>query len=407
MNATDDAFLAEAKVRYRDANRANLEWILSRPVLRHHFLNTKLNPLTLTDYTAADGWRGPDYLYGWMAGRGLETLLSQAAFFAGHDPDLAGRLEAAAQRLYEGLAALHARHGACFFCYDGNDMPVIRDAAGDPVPQNTGTGFFTYSDAFALKGLIAAAARFDPSRLAACRARMADLIGAIEEGRFIMDEWSPLAGETAAAQKPEFGPRMILLGAAAMLRRIGLDQDAAFGDRFIDHVLAQHLDRPAGGNGGSGLLRDAVGGDTCNTGHAIEFVGFALEYLPDGAPGDLIARLEDLLVSSFRAGFHGTGICLSVAPSGEPLSPYYPWWSLPETIRAAALCHARTGNPDVLDVWRAADAAFFRHYRRAELPIDYQTRTSDGPVDFVPSTPDLDPGYHTGLSLLGAIAATA
>jgi len=29
--------------------------------------------------------------------------------------------------------------------------------------------------------------------------------------------------------------------------------------------------------------------------------------------------------------------------------------------------------------------------------------TRDGPVDFIPATPDLDPGYHTGLSLLAAI----
>ena len=29
--------------------------------------------------------------------------------------------------------------------------------------------------------------------------------------------------------------------------------------------------------------------------------------------------------------------------------------------------------------------------------------TVDGPIDHVPATPDLDPGYHTGLSLLAAI----
>jgi len=29
--------------------------------------------------------------------------------------------------------------------------------------------------------------------------------------------------------------------------------------------------------------------------------------------------------------------------------------------------------------------------------------TIDGPVDIVPTTPDLDPGYHTGLSLLVAL----
>jgi len=38
-------------------------------------------------------------------------------------------------------------------------------------------------------------------------------------------------------------------------------------------------------------------------------------------------------------------------------------------------------------------------------PVAYQTMTKEGPIDWVPATPDLDPGYHTGLSLLAAIEA--
>ena len=100
------------------------------------------------------------------------------------------------------------------------------------------------------------------------------------------------------------------------------------------------------------------------------------------------------------------GVRLAVsAASGEPTSPYCPWWSLPETIRAAALCFERSGNRAVLEVWRTAHEAFFGTYWRGEPAIAYQTMTTDGPVDFVPATPDLDPGYHTGLSLLAAIEA--
>jgi hypothetical protein len=64
-----------------------------------------------------------------------------------------------------------------------------------------------------------------------------------------------------------------------------------------------------------------------------------------------------------------------------------------------------TGSDRVLAVWRAAHEAFFRNYWRGEPPIAYQTMTADGPVDYVPATPDLDPGYHTGLSLMQAVAA--
>ena len=56
-------------------------------------------------------------------------------------------------------------------------------------------------------------------------------------------------------------------------------------------------------------------------------------------------------------------------------------------------------------VWRKAHKAFFANYWRGSPAIAYQTRDRNGPVDFVPATPDLDPGYHTGLSFLGGIEA--
>jgi hypothetical protein len=84
------------------------------------------------------------------------------------------------------------------------------------------------------------------------------------------------------------------------------------------------------------------------------------------------------------------------------LNPLRPWWSLPEAIRAAALLWRHTGDPRVLAVWQRADAIFFDRFWRGDPPIAFQTRDGSGPVDHVPATPDLDPGYHTGLSLLAA-----
>jgi len=114
--------------------------------------------------------------------------------------------------------------------------------------------------------------------------------------------------------------------------------------------------------------------------------------------------LETILVSSFEKGFQGPGVRLVVSAStGTPISPYCPWWTLPETMRSAALCLERTGSPDVLRIWQTADAAFFERYWRPGSAVAYQCLTDDGPIDYVPATPDLDPGYHTGLSLLAAI----
>jgi mannose/cellobiose epimerase-like protein (N-acyl-D-glucosamine 2-epimerase family) len=388
------AFIAGARERYAAANAAALRWMLERPRLGGCFLNTKLNPLTLQDYGVADGRRGPGHLYGWIQGRGLEALALHAAFFDGEDAGLAAALDAAAGPLADGLAALAGPAGRVFFRYEGG---VAVDGEGHPQPAAPAVE--TYSDIFAAKGLTAAAWRLG-RRPEPALARLDAIAAAIEAGHFQMDEARPLAPATAAVQPADFGPRMILLGAAGLLHRIGRPECAAFADRFIAHVLTHHFD-PA-----SGLLRSVPGGDHANPGHAIEFVGFAMEHPPAADDPGVRRALGRILVASFAAGFDGRGIALSVSvPEGRALSPFRPWWSLPETIRAAALLFEHERDDAVLAIWQAADAAFFRHYWRGTPPIAFQTLDDAGPVDHVPATPDLDPGYHTGLSLLAAIRA--
>lgn len=400
MIVTDNqAFPQQAAQLYTRVNRETLQWVLARPRLHGAFLNTKMNSITLQDFPDGDGWLEQGILYGWIQGRGLEALLSHAAFFEQHDPAFAEELFGAANTLYRALASLHARHGAAYFAYDRDLQPVRKSADGGMEAQTRDKGIFTYADAFVLKGLIAGSLRFDPGATNGYLDAVATLVDAIENGRFVIDEQCPLTLETAAGQEPEFGPRMIVLGAASLLRRLGLPQATwSFGDRFIAHVLARHRD-PA-----SGLLRDAEGGDRCNVGHAIEFAGFAFEYLPADADAALVDGIAQLLAASFNAGFQEPGLCLHVsAATGDLISPYFPWWPMPETIRAVALAHDRTNDPALMAIWHKAHAAFFDNYWRGTPALAYQTRTAQGPVDYVPATPDLDPGYHTGLSLLGAI----
>ena len=395
-----DAFLREAARAYTDANRRSLQWMLARPKVSGRFLNTKQNSITSADYGEADGWRGQAFTYGWIQGRGLEALSTHAAFFDVVEPELAGELDWAAAPLYQTLDDLYRRDGHAYFCYDQALQPVYPAADGAVVRQERPADLYTYSDAFVCKGLLAAAARRRPEALPRHVADLVDVIAAIEDGRFVMDERRRLDREALGAQGDDFGPRMILLGAAGLLKRIGRGDDAGYADRFISHVLGRHFDEP------SGLLRNVPGGDECNVGHGIEFVGFALEALDPAARPTLLQSLARILVSSFRAGFRGPGISLTVSVrTGLPTSPYYPWWSLPETIRAAALAFEQSGDADALAVWRDAHEAFFRNYWRGEPPIAYQTLTAEGPVDYVPATPDLDPGYHTGLSLMQAIGA--
>jgi hypothetical protein len=395
----DAAFIAAARDTYIAANADTLRWMLARPALHGVYLNTKLNSITLADYSAADGSRGPAYIYGWIQGRGLEAVVRHAQFYAGHDPALARDLDARGRALYAALAELQQRDGHAYFCYDA-DMAPVRFVDGQPVPQTRDAEVVTYSDAFVAKGLVAGAARYAPDELDRRLDDLDRVIAAIEEQRFQMDEAVPLSPATARAQPNDFGPRMILLGAAELLAGIGATGRLGFAPRFIDHILAHHLD-PA-----SSLLANVPGEDACNVGHAIEFAGFAMAWLGTDAPKPLAATLERILVASFDRGFAGPGVALSVSiTSGAVLNPLCPWWSLPETIRTAALCHACSHSDATLRIWRQAHDGFFSRYWRGEPAIAYQTIGPDGPVDFVPATPDLDPGYHTGLSLLGAIEA--
>lgn len=390
-------FFATARQRYLAANAETLRWMLARPPLHGTFVNTKLNPLTLVDYAAADGWRGPDHIYGWIQGRGLEAIVTHAAAYESLDPELTRALDTAGRRLYTALDQLRAADGHVYFCYD-RDMNPIRFTGEIFLPQTRPADIFSFSDTFAAKGLVAGAARYAPADLPRQLEALATVIAAIEDDRFQIDEKVPLGREMRDAEAADFGPRMIMLSAGALLAGIGRRDRTGFADRFIGHVIDNYYD-PA-----SGLLRNVPGEDRCNVGHGIEFVGFALDYLEADADPELLRVLETILVSSFDKGFQGPGVRLVVsAASGAPISPYCPWWALPETIRSAALCHERSRSAESLRVWQKADEVFFRDYWRAGAGIAYQCLTDDGPIDYVPATPDLDPGYHTGLSLLAAV----
>ena len=386
--------------RYENCNERALRWMLARAPLQNGYLNTKMNSITLEDYTNSDGMRGPKYTYGWIQGRGLEAIASHAVYYSDRDTALSAALDIVGKRLYKLLTELQVGDGHVYFCYDANMVPVRQTEGGVIVPQHRLEDVYTYSDAFAAKGLVAAAARYAPEDLPTHLIYLSRVVQAISGGRFQMAEKVALGLDSISGQPNDYGPRMILLGACGMLERIGQPNHATFGREFIEHTLKHHYDEE------SGLLKNIPGCDACNLGHGIELVGFALDYDALASDRALTEQLVEILISSFNAGFSEPGIPLSVsARTSIALNSYCPWWSLPETIRAAALASSITDDPKILEIWAKAHNAFFDYYWRNEVPISYQTRDANGPVDFVPATPDLDPGYHTGLSFLAAINA--
>ena len=397
MTLPDPDFRADAARRYDMANRETLRWMLSRPALKGGFLDTKVNPLTGADYGQGDGLRGPDWTYGWIQGRGLEALATFARHYRDSDPALSRRLLERARALYRRLCAL-TEGGHAYFLYDAGMRPVRPEGAG-VVGQDTPPEVFTFADAFVAKGLVAASALFDPGAVPGHRAYLDRVIASIEDGRFQIDEKAPLGAAAIAAQPDDFGPRMILLGAAGLLRRAG-ETTGPWADRFIAHVVERHFDPE------KGILRNIPGEDAFNAGHGIEFAGFAFDHLRIGADPALRDRLAGILRRSLELSFTGPGVVLSLSlASGRPLLARWPWWKQPEAIRAAALALAHGADPGLFDWWKRTDSAFFGSFWQAGRGYAHQTLGPDGPVDFVPATPDLDPAYHTSLSLLAAQTA--
>jgi hypothetical protein len=389
-------WLLRAANRYESCIRSMLELMLGRPPLKGSFVDTKIQSVTGENYGEDSGLRGPDFTYGWIQGRALEALLGFAEFYRDRDAEFSERLIKRARILFDAMRALQQRDGHIFFLYNENMEPIRPGPDGNQL-QSSEPDIFTYSDAFSAKGLFAASKILAPDYTAASRAYLQAVIDAVEGGRFQMDESTPIRQDALARQADDFGPRMILLGAAGLLHRLGESKETSFADRFIDHVLDRHYDPR------TGLLLNIPGEDKCNVGHIIEFCGFAFDHLLARPKDTRLQKIGSALATSLEYGLQGPGIALYLsARTGRAISPYYPWWPMPEAIRACALGLHLCLDEGLADYWQLADQAFFTHYWRPEKGYAFQTRDSSGPVDFVPATPDLDPAYHTGLSLLAA-----
>ncbi len=79
---------------------------------------------------------------------------------------------------------------------------------------------------------------------------------------------------------------------------------------------------------------------------------------------------------------------------------------MPETVRAAVLSAKLTGDKSLLQIGKSCIEAFFRGYVNPRCHrMAVQTRDEKGNVvQVIPATPDADPGYHTNLSLIDALA---
>ncbi|MBT5057239.1 MAG: hypothetical protein HOM68_11920 [Gemmatimonadetes bacterium] len=413
------------------------------------FVDTKLDLQTGQDFDPADIVRGRDTIYGWIQGRGLESLAGHAQWADGHanediaslSPRLRG-MEAIVLDSVQRLRATNAGHLFFFMKPDGVPFVLAADGGHADLPQDSSTQSAStpsgYSDLFGAKGLFAAARDLGNTAVEAeARAWMQAVADDILQRRFASDQQplDPTNPIEALPGRHGHGPYMIQLGASALAAAAGDAAAIAEGLTLIEHELSIHANVDGRLSGfEEGDFWEFVGDDNmplrledgsvlCDPGHALEFVGLAYKFLRAARGADVDALtserlklaagpLPTILQQIFRLGFQPDpgGICKAYDMVGRrPLHTDMPWWSLPETIRSAAFCWRESNEADVrracLGIWRDCHNAFVENYLRPEIHLmAIQTLTIEGTVSpAIPATADADPGYHTGLSLLDVI----
>lgn len=427
------------------------------------FIDTKLSLMTGEDYAADDPSRGRGTIFGWIQGRGLEALAGHDAWIAGQaDLDVALREEfhrRIVQVLSRAVAHMEeiraANGGHLFFMMNRDGVPLdiaeggrlapMRQAGGPSGIASSGEDGSvpsTMSDLFYCKGLMAAATCLrDSAAIASARALYARVYEDIQAGRFRNDQQSfdprNPAGEVPG--RHSHAGRMIAIGAASrFLACTGDPMYASRGLEYIDYILARHVnvdgDGPAGRQYDMWEFTDEAGKPyveaggvvRSDPGHATEFVGLSLKLLRlaettgialTAADQERVARaratLPHVLRQNFTNGCSSQGYGLAKAydvAAHRVLNDQMPWWSLPETMRGAIECLALYRDDTAKrrpfeQIVAACSNAFARYFVRPDLHLmAYQTIGPDGrPVDAIPATPDADPAYHTGLSLIDGL----
>ena len=431
------------------------------------WIDMKVDPLTGEDFPASDPLRGHDVIYGWIQGRALEAVAGAIQYFEERAcaPDLTARLRHLLGALVQRVQGVRRSNGGhLFFFLDASGRPFELDRAGKRVPAALDAKSpANFSDLFAAKGLLAASAVLGDAPLAT---EATDYLRSVTQEifahSFVTDQQAldpanpvrPLAGRHA------LGPFMISLGSATVWLETAsaagqnIDEPVDLGMRLLTHIFDRHVQSPMGPPVRPGVMAgdvwEFINGDDkpwhaghtlpSDPGHALEMVGLAQKFLravrisqmalqPHHAA--IVKRADALLPSVLEANF-ATGARFSETPTDQPhatartlggivklvdlrtraaLHTDMPWWSLPETMRAAMLTEETINDQSVRQgcrrIWQACHEAFFGYYTvgavrgLAVQALDAQMNVSKS----IPATGDLDPGYHTGLSFLDCAAA--
>ena len=254
-------------------------------------------------------------------------------------------------------------------------------------------------------------------------------------GRIVNDQIAYESDSESGNEEPEEseglaieGPMLAVCTAEILYRASGSDEDLRRGLSALRRVFSVHgwtdslgrlliLDKVSP----EGTPLTEAGSLISNPGHMLEIAGMGLQFLrlleraqlnPDDRKEVAAFRVQliELAVtydSLGRAPHHGIYRSVFV-DTGEVCDDVCPWWSSFEAVRTffeaskASVDEtvARRCEALAVDYLETAVRLYIRP-SRAGIPI--QTVDAAGRyVPVIPATPDIDPGFHTGLPLLDA-----
>ncbi len=418
----DDLFAQQ----YREAAdrvmlEAGLDLYLRRRKARPEFpfFDTKFNPNTGEDFPESSY----DRLTGWFLGRGAEACAAHLDTLEDlysdphHQQAVRQMLTELREHYLDALMTVLERYGgSCPFIMDRSYQ------AADPWEAETEAKhkLLTAGTMFCAKGLLAIK---DPRGVLLGKRLVRDYVDAAYVNRY-----APRGNE----YEPDIHAQssfMLAFGAIPLVMDVSDAEEqtqwAQLTADMLTHVIDTFYEPETGIMYDYVDFRTGVPLSKFNPGHLSELVGLALQAADAVSSSEAEVSphihavfnraytvLPSALVRTWEAGYcnkhHGIYQFVDIT-SGTPIQTDLPWWSLPETMRAALRSAVVTDDVHVRtrlqEIYVVCSNDYFSYYINPAYGLfPFRTRSGENGrvLDSMPVLPEADPLYHTNLAWLDA-----